>query len=102
MAILLVPNEDPDKFLAMPEGLVGYWWETDNEICVPLVIAEHEGSRIFTGWLTEIETRGKLIFFPTIISARLAAILRKRGYVAAVAKDKEFGYVDGLAKVPPM
>ena len=105
MEVLLVPDEHPDKYLDMPEGLQGYWWETEHLVCVPFVASKQEGSGIFSKWLDELETKGKWIFFPTIISARLDAILRKRGYVEAVSRMSEleqriYGeeYCDGLAK----
>ncbi len=94
-----VPDDSPDKYLDMPEGLEGYWWETETQVCVPVVIAKHEGDGTFSKWLIELETKGKLIFFPTIVSARLDAILRKRGYQDAYVVDKEMGFIDGLAKV---
>lgn len=92
-----VPDEHPDKYLDMPEGLVGYWWETDNQICVPLVIAKSESDGSFSKFLKDIEAKGKLVFFPTIVNAKLDAILRKRGYQDAAAPDEIFGAVDGLA-----
>jgi hypothetical protein len=102
---LVLPDEQPDKYLDMPEGLDGYWWETENQICIPVVENKHEGDGTFSKWLTSLESRGKIIFFPTIISARLEAILRKRGYVDAIApfskKEREiYGeqYCEGLAK----
>ena len=97
--VIPVPDAHPDKYLDMPQGLEGYWWETDNQICVPFVENRNEGDGTFSKWLTELESKGKLIFFPTIISARLDAILRKRGYQDAFVIDKEMGFVDGLAKL---
>lgn len=96
--MIQVPDAHPDKYLDMPEGLSGYWWETDDQICVPFVANNRKGDGTFSKWLTDLETKGKLIFFPTIISARLDAILRNRGYKDAYTIDKEMGYVDGLAK----
>jgi len=93
-----VPDASPDKYLAMPYGLDGYWWETDTQIRIPLVENKNEGDGTFSRWLTELEGKGKLIFFPTIVSARLDTILRKRGYKEAFAEDGEMGYIDGLAK----
>lgn len=96
--VIEIPDDHPEKFLEMPEGLEGYWWETEKQICVPLVIARNEGDGTFTKWLIELEGKHKLIFFPTIVSARLDRILRERGYVNAFAPDEYFGEVDGLAK----
>lgn len=98
--VIKVPDAHPDKYLDMPEGLNGYWWETEKQICVPFVLNTNEGDGTFSKWLTEIETKGKLIFFPTIISARLNAILRKRDYKDAFIVDKEMGFIDGLALNP--
>mgnify|MGYP001607416767 CR=1 FL=1 len=96
--IIELPDENPDKFLGMPEGLKGYWWETEKQICVPLVISKNEGNGTFTKWLDLLETKGKTIFFPSIVSKRLEGILRRRGYIDAFVMDKELGFVDGLAK----
>ena len=95
--MIKVADAHPDKYLDMPKGLSGYWWETDNQICIPLVENQNEGDGTFSKWLTELEAKGKLIFFPTIVSARLDAILRTRGYQDAFVIDKEMGFVDGLA-----
>jgi hypothetical protein len=100
LEFIRVPDDNPDKFLEMPKGLSGYWWETENQICIPFVENSNEGNGAFSKWLTELETKRKLIFFPTIISARLDAILRKRGYKDALVNDKEMGFVDGLAWCP--
>lgn len=93
--IIQIPDKQPDKYLDMPDGLEGYWWETDNQICVPLVIAKKAGA--FSKFLKEIERKGKIVFFPTIISAKLDAILRARGYKETETIDETFGFVDGLA-----
>lgn len=99
--ILVIPDEFPDKYLDMPDGLDGYWWETENLICVPFVAAQNEGNGSFSRFLKEIEAKGKWIFFPTIISARLNYILRARGCKDAVTPkpDATFGeHIFGLAK----
>jgi hypothetical protein len=95
-----VPDDSPNKFLNPPEGLDGYWWETNKQICVPFIASHNEGDGTFTKWLKELEGKNKIIFFPTIISARLNSILRKRGYKDAGVNDKDMGFVDGLAWCP--
>ncbi len=106
--MIKIPDELPNKYLDMPKGLEGYWWETEHLICVPFVASRHEGDGSFIKWLKELEAKGKIVFFPTIVSARLDAILRKRGYVDAVSKMSEleqkiYGqeYCDGLSKEIP-
>ena len=85
-------------YLPMSEGLDGYWWETDKVICVPLVIAKRPGA--FSEFLKVIEAKNKTVFFPCIVSARLDAILRARGYEDAFVLDKEMNdVVDGLARI---
>ena len=98
--IIQVPDAHPSKYLDMPEGLRGYWWETDNQICVPLIENQHEGDGAFSKWLNKLEAKNKLVFFPTVVSGRLDMILRKRGYQDAFVIDKEMGLVDGLAHQP--
>jgi len=94
-----VPNEHPTEYLDMPLGLKGYWWETPNLICVLVVIADQAGDGSFSAFLKGIEDKGKTIFFPSIISARLDEILRSRGYVEGFVNDETFGVVDGLVRL---
>ena len=98
--MIQVPNEEPDEFLKMPSGLEGYWWETKRVICVPIVINCNPGDGSFSEFLTQLIEKEKLVFFPTIISARLEAILRKRGFQEAFVVDDLMGFVDGLALAP--
>lgn len=99
MEPLKIGDEHPTKFNDMPAGLNGYWWETEHQICVPFIESQHEGNGTFTKWLDILEGKGKTIFFPTVISARLDFILRNRKYIDAFMLDKEFGHVNGLGKV---
>ena len=81
----------------MPDGLEGYWWETDHLVCVPLVIAKAVGA--FSKFLKEVEAKQKVVFFPSIVSAKLDSILRARGYTKAYALDHQLNeVVDGLAR----
>jgi len=96
--MIQVPSEHPSKYNKMTKGLSGYWWETDNLICIPLVQSKNEGDGKFTEWLQVLELKGKMIFFPTIVSGRLDYILKKRGYQDAVVMDRDVGVVTGLAK----
>ncbi|GAI22754.1 unnamed protein product, partial [marine sediment metagenome] len=80
----------------------------EHLVCVPFVESQKEGAGNFSRFLKDIESKGKMVFFPTIISARLDAILRKRGYIEAVSRMSEleqkiYGqeYCDGLAKEAP-
>lgn len=101
-----VPDESPTgKYLDLPKGLEGYWWETEHLVCVAFIASEYGGGGIFSKWLKELGAKNKVVFFPTIVSARLDAILRARGYVDAVSRMSEleqkiYGqeYCDGLAK----
>lgn len=107
METVVVPREHPTKYKKMPEGLVGYWWETKHLICIPDIYSNFEGRGNFSRWLSELEAKGKVIFFPTIVSARLDSILRRRGYIDALSElsDEEKSifqrtYCDGLALFP--
>jgi hypothetical protein len=99
--MILISEQHPDKYLSMPRGLDGYWWETEGVICIPDIRAQHEGDGTFTKWIKSLESRGKIIFFPTVVSARLDFILRKHGYEDAITDfvDEVFGCrIEGLAK----
>lgn len=97
-----LPNETPIEYLNMPAGLQGYWWETDNMICVPVVIADRKGDGAFSQFLKDIEAKGKSIFFPTVISGYLDKLLRARGYQDGFVVDEQMGVVDGLVKPKEM
>ena len=85
--IQIIPNnETPTCYKDMPDGLSGYWWETEHYICVPVVIAEKEGDGAFSKWLRHLEAKGKIVHFPTVISSKLESILRTRGYVDSLAE----------------
>ena len=104
--LVLTPGR-PDTILQMPPDLGGYWWETDVFVCVPWVYSRDPGA--FLRFLRDIERKGKTVFFPTIINARLDRLLRLRGYQDAVAPDQCKGEctcgamgepVFGLGKLP--
>ena len=95
--MIQIGNELPVKYNDMPSGLIGYWWETEHQICVPLVESVNEGDGTFSKWLDELKAKGKTIFFPTVVSGRLDTILRKRGYKEAFVMDRDVGGIDGLA-----
>lgn len=98
MKALKIGDESPEGYNEMPKGLTGYWWETKHQICVPVVFNNSEGDGTFSKWLSKLEAKGKVIFFPTIVSARLDFILRERGYDNAYVIDKDMGVVGGLGK----
>jgi len=81
----------------MPPGLDGYWWETEHMVCVPLVQARQRG--VFLPWLMALERKGKPVFFPSVINARLQRLLALRGYVGARV-ETDMGWVSGFAKLP--
>jgi hypothetical protein len=97
-----VPDDSPTHYKKMPKDLEGYWWETDTQICVPVVSNKHEGNGAFSDWLKRLERKHKLIFFPTIVSARLDAILRKKGYIDGFVNDAQMGFIDGLVYCPSL
>tara|TARA_Y100000310_G_scaffold204700_1_gene204929 strand:- start:3136 stop:3642 length:507 start_codon:yes stop_codon:yes gene_type:complete len=91
----------PEKYIGMPEGLDGYWWETETQICVADIHSHDPQS--FIRFLNVIERKGKPVFFPTLVNARLDRLLRLRGYQDAFVRGKIFGnpeIFDGLAKLP--
>jgi hypothetical protein len=99
--LLVIPEQHPDKFIDMPPGLNGFWWESKDVICIPDVASLSEGSGNFSRWLRYIELKHKIVFFPTVVSARLEAILRGKGYTEAITEglDSVFGeVVEGLGK----
>ena len=96
---LKIGDEHPTEFNDMPKGLAGYWWETEHQICIPVIFNNNEGDGTFGKWLDELEAKGKTIFFPTIVSARLDFILRNKGYQDAYVIDNEMGIISGLGKI---
>lgn len=77
------PTDEP--FKEMPSQLDGYWWETDHQICIPVIMSH--SPRSFLLFLSEQEGKGKAVVFPTVISGRLEKLLRLRGYVDSVVYD---------------
>ena len=81
--IRLDHNDHPSGgYNEMPEGLAGYWWETDRQICIP-DIRSFNPHRLLR-FLGDCEAKGKAVVFPTVINARLDRLLRLRGYVDSV------------------
>ena len=102
-----IPPEGAGPYKQPPVGLSGYWWETEHQICVPVIASAHPGDGTFGKWLRELEAKGKIVIFPTVISARLDRILRARGYITAWAElseqEKEMwgqDYIECLALFP--
>ncbi len=95
-----VPDESPTVFLDAPEGLSGYWWETQHLICIPFIASMNPGDGTFASWIEQLQTKGKMIFFPTIISARLDRILRDHEFNNAFVINKDNEFIDGLAYLP--
>ena len=81
--VIRITPKAPFIFEAPPDGMSAdtYWWESDM-ICVPFVASKTP--RAFLRWLHELESKGKPVFFPTVINARLAKLLALRGYVPAL------------------
>mgnify|MGYP001576036037 CR=1 FL=1 len=79
----------------MPAGLYGYWWETERGICVPLIASYHQGDGTFSTFLNTLRQKRKTIFFPTVVSARLDAILRAKGFIDCWVKGN-VERIDGL------
>jgi len=94
--LLKLPNETPSRYEQMPPHLDGYWWVTEHIICIPFIETDSRGS--FKKFMIKLERQHKIIFFPTIISARLQDICERNGYIPASVIDEEMGFVDGMAK----
>ena len=84
MTIRLDPSDHTNsgscQALAPPLG--GYWWETERQVCVPLITSA--SPKKFMEFLAAQEAKGKAVVFPTVISLRLDRLLRHRGYVDSV------------------
>lgn len=90
--------ESPSTYNDMPEHLSGYWWESSDLVCIPLVASQ--SPQVFLRFLRRCEGIHKPVFFPTVISGRLDTLLRRRGYVNAVTVSDEQGVVEGLLLIP--
>lgn len=97
--VAYVPEHSPPAgYQEPPKPLSGYWWETEL-VCVPVIFSSSPSA--FVRWLRHLEAKGKPVFFPTVINARLDALLRKRGYVEALTWSEDFGeWCSGLLKAP--
>lgn len=93
LTVVVPPHAEPASYQEVPGASVdSYWWET-SVVCVPLIFSE---PRPFLTFLRNIEAKGKPVFFPTVLNPRFDKLLRLRGYIDAVTKDKHFGLVEGL------
>ena len=89
-----------DIFLTLPAPLYGYYWESDDTLCVPF-IASSGHPKAFLHFLTAIEVKGKQVIFPTVINFRLARLLKNRGYQYYPHIGKQHGWnVDGYVLAP--
>lgn len=83
--VLVLSPGEPTGYGKMPQGLSGYWWETAHFVCVPWIASSDP--KAFLSFLRGLERKGKTVFFPTVINARLDRLLRLRGYQDAVVPD---------------
>jgi len=92
------------EFQDCPSPLDGYWWENDEMVCLPLVASKGH-PRALLAFLSSLEDKGKKVFVPSVINARLAKLLELRGYTysqTAVFDEQMQDWVDGYTKVPSM
>lgn len=93
---LIMPGAEPE----IAPGVRGVVFDTGNGIYVPLVSAERPGSGDVAKWLDGLP-RDRRVVFPNVISARLAEMLRKRGFVETTEFAPEFGeHVDIMERAP--
>lgn len=89
----------PD-FIDCPAPLGGYWWEDDETVCLP-VISSNGHPREMLNFLAMLEAKGRRVFIPTVINARLAKLLELRGYrysETVVFDDVMKEWIDGYTK----
>ncbi len=79
---------DPNAELAL--GVLGYAIEEDGIIWIPAISAANEGDGRVGRFLDALP-RDRTIRFPTVISARLAGMLTRRGFVAGSEFVEEIG-----------
>lgn len=84
----------------LADGVFGYCLETDRGLYVPWIMAEREGSGDVGRYLDSLPTDRRVVF-PTILSARLAAMLGRRGFVATVEWAEEYEeWVEIMERLP--
>ena len=90
----------PDAMQQPPPGIYGYWWEDDKVVCIALIEGTNKKG-LFREWMVELEKKNKIIYFPTVIGARLLDILRRNGYEDAYVYDKfSKDTIECMAKFP--
>ena len=60
-------------------GIFGYAVKTKGGTYIPFIAAEHQGDGTVGKWLNELPSDRRIVF-PTVLSARLAGMLKRRGF----------------------
>ena len=71
-------------------GVRGVLFETEEGIYIPWISADREGSGHVGRYLDSLP-RDHRVVFPTVISRRLAGMLRRRGFHETTEYAPEFG-----------
>jgi hypothetical protein len=77
-----------------PDPMEGYYWFTDGKLYIPFVMTLHtplEGRGAVGVVIERAKECAAWVGFPTVISAKLDAMLARRGFVNEYEYSPEFG-----------
>lgn len=84
----------------LDDGVLGYTVETPEGIYIPWIQAEREGDGRVGRYLDALPCDRRVVF-PTIISARLAGMLARRGFIPGSEWSEELAeWVDLMERKP--
>lgn len=83
---VIIPGQEP----LLAPGVRGYTVECDGELWIPVVFAEREGAGDVGRYLDTLP-KDKTVIFPTVLSARLEGMLKRRGFALERVYCKELG-----------
>lgn len=89
---LTKPGSPIDFGARLADGVLGYAIESDGIIWIPDIRAEVEGDGRVGKFIDALD-RDRTIRFPTVIGARLAGMLVRRGFAIGAMLDDDIGEV---------
>lgn len=89
------PGQEPE----LAPGVRGILFDEPDEVIIPVVYASDEGSGQVGEWLDSLPT-DRTVTFATVLSGRLADMLKRRGYRPETLKDSEGTPYEVLRRSP--
>lgn len=89
-----MPGQEPE----LAPGVRGVLFDKPDEVIIPVVYAEDEGSGAVGKWLDSLPT-DRTVTFSTVLSGRLTGMLKRRGFQPATSHDPDGNPYDVLRRL---